>query len=173
MLRHAMELTAVVATGAGMHALWDVDAFKTIDGYEAWAEELEDDRDIGRHITAGHLVPINIHSDGAFCITLRSDKRVMPPLSADEERRVVVKSAPYRLRTSGRIGVGGIEYVGPIDDNVADGQLDPGEYDAIVHLMDYDDVQEERRAEHPDFVVTVGPHVANAVRTAIDTFERK
>jgi len=32
----AIELTAVAPTDAGMHALWDVTPFETIDGYEAY-----------------------------------------------------------------------------------------------------------------------------------------
>jgi hypothetical protein len=95
-----VELTAVVATEAGMHALWDVATFQAINGYEAWAHELEEDADIERHIRAAHLVPINIRSDGAFCISVRADRRAMPTLSADEQRRVVVTSDAYRFTTA-------------------------------------------------------------------------
>jgi len=80
-------------------------------------------------------VPINIHSDGAFRVTVRADPKSMPLLSAEEERRVVVASDTYRLATSGRIGVSGIEYVGRVDDRVTEGRLEPGAYGAIVHLM--------------------------------------
>jgi hypothetical protein len=124
-----MQLTAVLATDAGMHALWDTDAFGMIDGYEAWARELD----------------------------------------ADEKPRVVVSSEVYRLTTSGRVGVSGIEYVGPVDKRVSEGMIEAGEYDAIVHLMDYDDVA-ARGNEHPDFVITLGPTAAGVARTAIETF---
>ena len=167
-----VELTAVVPSDAGMHALWDVAAFETIDGYESWSRELEEDRDIVRHIGAGCLVPINIRSDGVFCITVRADPTAMPRLSIDEQRRVIVSSDAYRLKTSGRIAVSGIEHIGPVDERVAEGRLDPGDYDAVVHLMDYDDIP-DRGDQHPDFVITVGPPLASAGRTAVETFARE
>lgn len=164
-----MDLIAVVRTDAGMHALWDVETFASIDGYDAWASELEDDQDIIRHVHAGHLVPINIRSDGAYCIAIRTNSDAMPALSGDEQSRVLVGSDAYRLRTSGRIAVSGIEYVGRVDERVAEGSLDPGSYDVVIYLLDYDDVP-ERGNEHPDFVVTVGPALANVVSAAIETF---
>lgn len=166
-----MELTAVVGTDAGMHALWDVAVFEQIDGYEAWARELEEEADLERHIQAGSLVPINIRSDGMFSITIRADPTVMPGLQTDEGHRVVATSEPYRLTTSGRIGVSGIEYVGHVDDRMAEARLDPGDYDVIVHLMDYDDIA-DRGNEHPDFLITVGPPMAGTVRTSVETFLR-
>jgi hypothetical protein len=164
-----LEFTTVAPTAAGMHALWDVAAFDKVDGYDAWADELEDDADIERHIKAGHFVPIYIHGDGVFCITVRADGQAMPALTSDEEQRVVARSAVYRLTTSGRIAVSGIEHVGPVDARVPAGQLEPGDYDVVVHLMDYDDVP-SRGDDHPDFVVTVGPPLADAVSVTIETF---
>ena len=58
--------------------MWDVDAFEAINGYPAWARELEDEGDIIRHIERGHLVPINIRSDGAFSIAVRASADEMP-----------------------------------------------------------------------------------------------
>jgi hypothetical protein len=164
-----MQLTAVVATDAGMHALWDTAAFGMIGDYDTWARELGDDADIERHIEACHLVPINIRSDGTFCVNVRADSGAMPELGADEKQRVVVSSEVYRLTTLGRIGLSGIEYVGPIDERVAQGRLEPGEYDVIVHLMDYDEIP-SRGNEHPDFVITLGPTAVGAARTAVETF---
>jgi hypothetical protein len=52
---------------------------------------------------------------------------------------------------------------------VSEGRIEAGEYDAIVHLMDYDDVA-ARGNEHPDFVITLGPTAAGVARTAVETF---
>lgn len=44
-------------------------------------------------------------------------------------------------------------------------------YDVIVHLMNYDDVA-HKAADHPDFIITVGPAEAPAPRQSIETFAR-
>ena len=93
----------------------------------------------------------------------------MPVLTTDEQRRVIVHSEPYGLRTAGRIAISGIEYVGPVDHRVADAEVKPGEYEAVVHLMDYDGIP-DRDEQHPDFIVTLGPRSAAVVRTAVQSF---
>jgi hypothetical protein len=96
----------------------------------------------------------------------------MPRLSEDERRRVVVRSDPYRFNCLGYLDVSGIEYVHRHpDDHVASMQLSAMPYDVVVHLLDYDDVP-RKTADHPDFIITVGPAESRAPRQSIETFER-
>jgi hypothetical protein len=154
-----VEIRAVLPTDSGMHALWGRDHFPNIVDYDSWEPELLDDEDIERHIRSGHLVPINIHSDGAFAFTMRTDTVATPSLTADERRRVVRESEPYRFVSTGNVDCSGIEYIAgapPEDGLVATAALDAGEYGAKVFLMDYDDVG-DKTDNHPDFIVVIGP----------------
>lgn len=152
-----MEIRAVVPTDAGLHSVWDPAAFVSVVDYETWEPELLEEADVARHIKAGHPVPINIGSDGAFAITVRFDHVAVPSLTADEQRRVVVSSEPYRFSSSGQLAVSGIEYVaGRFDHGVSSMEIAPG----------------ENGPDQPDFVVLVGPMVATSFRTSFETFER-
>jgi len=167
-----IQRTAVLKTDAGMHLIWDRAHFNGVDGYETWSAELEGDADILRHVVAAHVVPINIHSDGAYAFTLRADVATMPRLSEDEERRVVVRSERFRFDCRGTLDVSGIEHVErDPSSNIASMKLPVQTYDVVVHLMNYDDIP-ERTDQHPDFIVTVGPAEASAPRQSIETFER-
>jgi hypothetical protein len=173
LLHKRMELTATLMTDAGMLVVWDRAYFAEVLDYDTWSKELEDDQAIRQHIRSGHIVPINIHSDGVWAINVRAEGDSMPRLSKAEEDRVMVQSEPYRFACRGHFDVSGIEHVdadsGP---NVASMELAPGNYDVVVHLMNYDDIQ-QRTDEHPDFIVTVGPAIAKSPRQSLDTFERK
>jgi hypothetical protein len=170
--RKEMQLTATLVTDAGMHLVWDRAYFAGVRDYDAWSKELEEDQAIRHHIIGGHIVPINIHRDGAFAFNVRAESTSMPRLSGAEEGRVVVRSKPYRFACRGHVDVSGIEYVhADTGSHVASIPLSPGAYDVMVHLMDYDDVQ-KRTDEHPDFIITIGPAMATSPRQSIDTFER-
>jgi hypothetical protein len=168
-----MEMTRVLATDAGMHVVWDRAYFANVRDYATWATELLDDSDIERHIAAGHLVPINISSDGAFAVKLRWDEATQPALTDDESRHVVVTSDPYRFLSAGRLEVSGIEYVHrePDSRSVASASLAAGEYEARVHLLDWEE-SAKRTDEHPDFIVLLGPSAGSEFRTSLSTFDR-
>jgi hypothetical protein len=165
-----VELTATVYTGAGMHAVWDVDEFSWIKDYNSWSDQLEDESDLRRHIAAGHLVPVNIGSDGTFCLRVVGDEAAMPEPSTGQLRRTLVTSEPYRLRSTGRIAVSGIEFVAVPDAKVHVADLPAGDYDVCVRLLNYDDVA-EKTDEHPDFLITIGPAQAASPRLEIATFD--
>ena len=165
-------LTALLMTDSGMHVIWDRAHFAAVRDYDTWSQDLEDDEDIRRHIVAAHIVPIYIHSDGAFVFEVRAELGSMPALSEDEGRRVVVRSDPYRFACSNHLDISGIEYVSAeVGGNVASLDLKPGLYDVVVHLMDYDD-QPQRTNDLPDFIITVGPPLAESPRQSIETFAR-
>ena len=167
-----MELRAVIPTDSGMHVLWDRAHFAGVVDYGTWEQQLLDNVDIERHIASGHLVPINIHSDGAFAFTVRIDPSETPELSPDERDRVVVQSDGYRFVSRGSADLSGLEYV--VGDVAADGRvasvrLSPGEYEVRSHLMDYDDVATKTDV-HPDFIIAVGPPSGVEYRLSVDTF---
>jgi hypothetical protein len=157
-----------------MHALWGRDHFSHVVDYDTWELELLEDNDIERHIAAGRLVPINIHSDGAFAFTVGTDPAAMPSLTPDELGRVVAQSGPYRFVSTGIVDLSGIEYIAgapPQDGLVASASLDAGEWESRVFLMDYDDVV-ETSDEHPDFIIVIGPPTGSDWRSRAETFER-
>lgn len=165
-----MQLTATLGTDAGMHLVWDRAYFGGVRDYDTWSKELEEDQAIRDHIAAGHIVPVNIHGDGAFTFSVRAESSSMPRLSEAEERHVVGRSEPYRFACQGHVDISGIEYVGgDAGPNVASMELVTGAYDVLVHLMDYDDVP-LRTDVHPDFVITIGPADAALPRQSLDTF---
>jgi hypothetical protein len=162
----------VLPTDSGMHAVWARGHFPEIVDYASWEHELFDDDDVKRHIAAGHLVPINIHSDAAFAFTVRTDPVAMASLTSDERRRVVRESEPYRFVSTGHVDCSGIEYImgAPSGDGlVATTPLAAGEYGAKVFLMDYDDVG-DKTDDHPDFIVIVGPVSTTEWRLDAETF---
>jgi hypothetical protein len=165
-----MQLTARLGTDSGMHLVWDRAYFTEVRDYDTWSKELEEDQAIRVHIAAGHIVPVNIHSDGTFTISVRTESTSMPRLSEAEERHVVRRSEPYRFVCQGHVDVSGIEHVGAdAGPNVASMELLPGAYDVLVHLMDYDDVP-LRTDVHPDFVIIMGPADSTSPRRSVDTF---
>jgi hypothetical protein len=168
-----MEITATLPTDSGMHLIWDREQFRGVSDYETWSQELEEDPDIARHIALGHVVPINIHSDGAWAIKLRIDPDQTPSLTEDEQHRVVVSSMPYLFVCGVEMCVSGIEHVSgePETRRVLTANVQPGRYEATVHLLDYDDIQPKTDA-HPDFIVLLGPVRSTSFRRSIDTFDR-
>lgn len=171
----------VYATGSGMHCLWDRSAFESVSDYDSWERELLQDKDIARHVASGAFVPLNIGSDGAMAIEVRLGTTDAPAcLSERESTYLIVGSDPFLLRTSGAIGVGGIESVeGAPRDGVGTIQLPPGDYAATVHLIAWDEEPGMQTDDGPaaealsDYVVLLnqaGP--STNYRQSIETFER-
>jgi hypothetical protein len=79
-----MDLIATLRTDAGMHVLWDRYHFPGVVDYPTWASELVEDENIERHLAMGHIVPINIRSDGTFVINVRADEAALPTLTDNE-----------------------------------------------------------------------------------------
>jgi hypothetical protein len=91
-----------VATDAGMPARLSPAAFSKVVDYASWEPELLDDEDRLRHIRAGALVPINIHSDGAFGVVVRvGSAEADAGLTERESAYVLVSSKPYFFHSQG------------------------------------------------------------------------
>lgn len=168
-------------TGSGMQCVWDQSAFATVTDYDSWARALLNDSDIGRHISAGHFVPLNIGSDGAMEVEVRVGTRESPAeLTPREARYLIVRSEPYRLQSTGPAGVSGIEQVAvPPEASVGTVPLPSGEYAVTVHLIAWDEepgMQTEdgpAAGALPDYLVLVNPaQPGTRYRTAIQTFDR-
>jgi hypothetical protein len=154
-----------------MHVLWDRHHFTGVVDYPTWEAELLEDADIERHVAAGHLVPINIRSDGTFVINVRADEGHAPVLAADERARVLAASDPYRFACSGHVDLSGIEYVlaSPSRTSVASADPAAGAYAVRVYLLNWDDLATKTEA-NPDFVLLVGPAGTNDFRRSVATF---
>lgn len=169
-----MEITATLPTDSGMHVLWDRAHFSGVHDYQTWESELLDDADIEAHIAAGHVVPININSDGVFTITIRAETKRTPEVPEEERNRVLAASEGYLFHSAGHIDISGIEHVGatPAPPLVASGAFPAGKYEAQVFLLDWDDFP-SRSDQHPDFLVVIGPLQSVALRRSIQTFDRR
>jgi len=163
-----------------MHCVCDQTPFAAVTDYDSWARELLEDRDIGRHIAAGHLVPLNIGSDGPMEVEVRVGTAAAPAaLSSRETQYLIVASKPYRLVSTGRVGVCGIESIAnPPESETGQLALAPGEYAAVVHLMAWDEepgMQTDNGPAPgalPDYVVLVNPSQPGAeYRTELKSFQ--
>jgi hypothetical protein len=169
----------VYMTDAGMHCLWDSTAFEGVTDYDSWARELLEDRDIERHICAGHFVPLNIGSDGAMEVELRVGTKDQPAeLTPRDTQYLIVASQPYLFRSSGSVSVSGIERVSGSPEGGSTAALPKGQYSARVHLIAWDEepgMQTENgpaKGALPDYIVLINP-VADGeqFRTAVKTFK--
>lgn len=171
----------VYPTACGMHCLWDQAAFSAVGDYDSWERELLDDADIGRHIAAGHLVPLNIGSDGAMEVEVRVGTPGKPAeLTAREAKYLIVNSEPYRLCATGPVGVSGLEHVAvPPGARVGTIPLPSGECAVTLHLIAWDEEPGMRTDDGPaagalpDYLALINPHSAAGVpyRTAVRTFD--
>lgn len=171
----------IYPTDAGMHCLWDQAAFAGIGDYDSWAKELLDDKDIERHIRAGHFVPLNISSDGAMEIEVRTGTTHVPAqLTARESQYRIVGSEPYFLNPSGPVGVSGIEHVaGSPSNGIGSIPLPAGAYAVTIHLIAWDEEPGMQTDDGPapgalpDYVVLINPaSPAAQFRTSASTFAR-
>jgi hypothetical protein len=169
-----VNLTATLRTDSGMHVVWDRSHFLEVHDYQTWEHELLEEAELLRHIAEGHLVPININSDGAFTITVRADPGQIPEMSPEEQGRTLALSEPYRFHCVGHIDISGIEYVtgAPAMPEVVSESFPAGEYESRVCLLDWDDFA-VRTDRNPDFVVLLGPSESDCFRRSVTTFDRQ
>lgn len=167
-------------TDSGMHCIWDQAAFAAVNDYDSWASQLLDDSDIVRHITAGHLVPLNIGSDGAMAVEVRvGGPGSAAALTDRESKYLIVQSEPYRLRVTGPVGISGIEHVAvPPERGVGVIPIAAGDYAATVHLLAWDEEPGMQTDDGPakdalpDCVVLLNPTLPDEpYRTAVRTFD--
>ena len=122
-----LRLRRTLITGSATFGVWDRQYFLNVTDYDTWEEELLDDEDIVRHITAGHFVPITIYSDGAFEFEVRVGEPEINSLSPREHQFLIESSEPYLFRSAGELSVSGIEFVGEErDDQIATLQIPAG-----------------------------------------------
>lgn len=169
-------LTAALPTDAGMHALWDPEAFSDICSIASWEDQVLEDRDIERHIAAGRFVPIYVHSDGAPAIELRvGTSSETAALRPEEERWHVSSSQPYLFVSHGSVTLSGLEYIhGDFEGPLRTLELPSGRWKVKIHYLSAEG--EERSSDNmypPDFLVTLNPEkTQNTYRTSVETFDR-
>lgn len=177
-----MEFAGVMATDAGLGALWAPDSFASIVDYDTWESELLEDEDIARHISDGALVPVNIGGDGAFQVVTRVGESSTHAELTDRERTyVVVASEPYLLITTGNAVVSGIEHVAAESNDGLRVPLPAGRWSVTISLIDWeaepgqvDDGGQPAPTALPDFAILINPEgqADREYRTKVETFER-
>jgi len=177
-----MEVSGVMATDAGMGALWAPGSFDSIVDYDTWESELLEDDDIAQHITRGALVPVNIGGDGAFQVVARTGESSAPAQLTNRERKfVAVTSEPYLLITNGDAVISGIEHVGAESNDGMRIPLPAGRWSVTIFLIDWeaepgqaDDAGRPAPTALPDFAILINPenHANREYRTQVQTFER-
>jgi hypothetical protein len=177
-----MEITGVMATDAGMGALWAVGSFDGVVDYDTWESELLEDEDIARHIASGALIPLNIGGDGAFQVLARVGEASAPAQLTERERTyVVVASEPYLLITDGDALISGLEHVGAEADDGLRVPLRAGRWSVTISLIDWkaepgqaDDAGRPAPTALPDFVILMDPEggAGRGYRKEVQTFDR-
>jgi hypothetical protein len=138
------DVTGEFSTDAGMLCLWDPAAFTAIVDYDTWEDQLCEDKDIRRHIKAGHFVPVNTNQgiDGAFAVWLRVGQAGKPASLSDRERTYLLAESPqpYLLASSGRVCVSALEAVaGTPGPDVRSLELAAGRYAVTVCFIGWDE----------------------------------
>ncbi|MER5401237.1 hypothetical protein [Streptomyces sp. NPDC002599] len=178
-----VETVSTVATDAGMLALWDPRCFTGIVDYDTWDPQLGEDEDVERHIRIGALVPINIRSDGAFGVLVRTGEVGLPArLTERESRHRLVTSDAYLLHSSGQVWLSGVEAVGAEAwPGTVQCDLPAGRYSVVIHLIAWEDepgsVDEDGTPSETalsDFVVLINPATPeqDTFRSAVETFDQ-
>lgn len=169
-------LRAVLPTDAGLHMVWTPSAFAHICDYDAWEKELLEDSSLERHIAAGRLVPLNLHSDGAPAIELRVETGSPDtPLPASEQAWVRATSEPYLLVSEGVVNVSGIEYMGgSADGAIRSIALPAGRWLARVSYLEAPDAARSTDQLYPpDLLVRLWPEPLQpgTYRQSVETFD--
>ncbi|MFF3415364.1 hypothetical protein ACFYW9_11770 [Streptomyces sp. NPDC002698] len=178
-----VETVSTVATDAGMLALWDPRRFTGIVDYDTWDPQLGEDEDVERHIRIGALVPINIRSDGAFGVLVRTGEvGLLARLTERESRHRLVTSDAYLLHSSGQVWLSGVEAVGAeVWPGTVQCDLPAGRYSVVIHLIAWEDepgsVDEDGTPSETalsDFVVLINPAMPeqDTFRSAVETFDQ-
>ena len=177
-----MEVSGVMATDAGMGAVWVPGSFDGIVDYDTWESELLQDGDIAQHITRGALVPVNIGGDGAFQVVARTGDSSAPAQLSDRARKfVAVTSEPYLLITNGDAVISGIEHVAAEPNDGMRVPLPAGRWSVTIYLIDWeaepgqaDDAGRPAPTALPDFTILINPEdqADREYRTQVQTFER-
>ncbi|HST58006.1 MAG TPA: hypothetical protein VLK84_04950 [Longimicrobium sp.] len=171
-----------LVTDSGMFALWDRQAFLGVVSFETWEPELVENEGIERHIRAGHLVPVGIHSDGVFDFAVRVGSADAPAVPSERERRyLTVSSEPYRVRSPGRLHLSGIEYIDARPDATSVMTIDvpAGTWAVTVHLLEWDSEPGMKDAQGrpapaalPDFLLLLNPAAGTErFRESVETFD--
>ncbi|GGM89391.1 MAG TPA: hypothetical protein VIL71_23595 [Spirillospora sp.] len=164
-----------VGTDAGMCCLWQPEHFAHVTSYDVWEDALGNDPAIERSIEAGAFVPLYLHSDGVYQVTLRTGAR-----TPREKRYTTASSEPYLLVSKGAVALSGIEAVGADLDAAETIALAPGRYAVEVHLIDWQAEPGSTDADGnavdgalPDFVVEISPEPdpAPPYRRTVETFD--
>lgn len=176
-------LSGVYATDAGSLGLWDLRAFAQVADIESWEQALGRDEVLLDQVRRGRFVPVGVHqpADGCFAVELRAVGGDEPcTLDARESRYLLVRSQPFRLRCSGTLCLGGIEYI-DADPAEAVGRMDlaPGDYAVEVCIIAWNDEPGMRQVDGqpapealPDFIVLVRPvRVGETFRVACHAFD--
>ena len=171
----------VFLTDTGMLGLWDFSTYQHIEDYDTWEPEFVEDEDIIRNIKNATYVPINIQSDGVFCVEAKLFDEAK--LSQREQTYLTVSSQPYLLKTNGKIALSGMETVGksPIH-NIKTFDVAAGEYVVQIHLIAWDQEPGSKGPDGkptdnalPDFIVFISPNegTIKSFRQDVETFSRE
>ena len=168
-------------TDAGMLALWAPEPFAGVTDHETWAAELSGDDDLTRHIAAGHLVPLNVGSDGAYGVAVRAGSVPEPATLTEREfRYLYLTSEPYLFVSPGRAIVSGIEHVSGDATAGLEVPVPAGRWSVTVSVLDWElepDAVDARgrpvASALPDFAVLLNPERGSAAtyRTSLYTFQ--
>lgn len=183
MSSESTQISGVVATGAGLFALWDRASFPQVIDYETWEAAMLEHEHIARHVVSGALVPVNIGADGAFHMTARWGSAHLPAALTDRERRcVLVSSEQYLLRSGGSSWLSGVEHIEAAPTRGLAVPVTPDRWNVTVHLIDWDrdrgsrdEAGEPNGAALSDFVLLMNPALdlqQTAYRTQTMTFDR-
>ena len=127
-----LDVSALVVTDVGLCALWDVASFESVRDLTSWEDQFDDDSSILGHIMDGSLVPLNVGGSGTFQVSVRGSQ-----LIARESSVLLASSAAYALRTTGVVGLGGLEQIGSYVGNAFTFTVPEGFYSVTVHLIDW------------------------------------
>jgi hypothetical protein len=173
-------LRKTLQTDSGMFGVWEDNYFLNIIDYDSWEKELLEDSDILNKVKLGHLVPININSDGVFEFEIRVGDSA--ELSVREAKYKLVSSEPYLFRSQGSLNISGIEFIEKSKcESVGSLVILPDIYQVVIHLIAWDDEPnskdlngEPSKGALPDFVVLV-KHCSesdfDSFRTKIESFD--
>jgi hypothetical protein len=174
------DVSYMVATSAGMCALWDPEQFTHVIDLDTWEDEVAEDAALVRKMEQAVFVPLNAGGDGAFQVVIRGGQD-NAALSERESRYVLVSSQPYLLGSRGTVELGGLESIGGGPDrNVIRIPVEAGRYSVVVHLIDWKAesgalTADGRPSENalPDFLVIFGGESESAsYRINVATFDR-